>query len=185
MLFRSAMDNIWWLNNDVQKALASAGSVFKNYELIDTQWPVPQTYKTPQPETVFSVRPIPLGNTTMESFVQPTSTCMGCHSTARTVNANNFVSSDFSFTLNNALPTQPASCKVIPPPTATPIPGKSTKWDQDNWSQILYGYALARQTYEMLPNNVPKAKLHCSSCHLNVGGNSDAAWWAEIGRAHV
>ncbi|MFS8085497.1 MAG: c-type cytochrome [Acidobacteriota bacterium] len=176
-----AVDNVRLLNSEVRNALTKANSVFQYYELVNTQWPIPHIYTTSPtpPETVFTVRPVPLGNTTMESFVQPTSSCMGCHSTARTVNANNFVSSDFSFTLNNALPLQ-TNCKVIPPPTATPIPGKSTKWDQDNWDNILYGYALARQTYEMLPNYVPKAKLHCASCHLNAGGNSDAAWWADL-----
>ena len=113
-----AVDNVRRLNDDVRQALSAAGSVFQYYELVNTQWPVPQASSTPQPETVFNVRPLALGNTTMESFVQPTSTCMGCHSTARTVNANNFVSSDFSFTLNNAQPAQ-TSCKIIPPPAPT------------------------------------------------------------------
>lgn len=170
-----ALDNIVWLNDDVRKALVSAGSVFQFYELVNTQWPVPLGLTPTKPETVFSVRPFALGNTTMESFVQPTSTCMGCHSTARTVNANNFVSSDFSFTLNNALPSQPASCKIIPAPTK-PV----TEWDKTYWPTIMRGYALANQTYELLPANVPKAKLHCSSCHLNAGANSDAAWWADV-----
>lgn len=174
-----AVDNIALLNTDVRKALASAGSSFQHYQLINTQWPIPQTYQTPQPETVFSVRPLALGNTTMESYVQPTSTCMGCHSTARTVNANNFVSSDFSFTLNNALPLLPASCKIIPAPT-TITPAQRTQWDKDNWHRILKGYALATRTYELLPRFVPKAKLHCSSCHLNAGANSDAAWWVDL-----
>lgn len=173
-----AVDNIALLNKDVFKAMSDTGSIFRYYQLVNTQWPVPKTYKTPQPETRFTVRPVTLGNTTMESFVQPTSTCMGCHSTARTVNQNTFVSSDFSFSLNNAMPLQ-TNCKVIPPPTATPPPHK-TKWDEDNWAKILRGYTLATQTYEQLPKFVPKAKLHCASCHLGAGGNSDAAWWVDL-----
>ena len=169
-----AVDNVRRLNDDVRKALATAGSVLRYYQLINTQWPVPQSSSTPQPETVFNVRPLALGNTTMESFVQPTSTCMGCHSTARTVNANKFVSSDFSFTLNNARPLQ-TSCKVIPPPKQPKTP-----WDRKHWADITRGYALATQTYELLPTFVPTAKLHCSSCHLSAGGNSDAAWWVDL-----
>jgi cytochrome c len=167
-----AVDNVRRLNRDVRKALEEARSVFQYYELINTQWPVPQA--SDNPETVFTVRPLALGNTTMESFVQPTSTCMGCHSTARTVNANNFVSSDFSFTLNNAQPAQ-SNCKVIPPP-AKP----RTMWERTHWAKIMRGYALATQTYELLPTFVPTAKLHCASCHLGAGGNSDAAWWVNL-----
>lgn len=169
---QQAVDNVDWLNDDVRKALKSTGSVFQNYELVNTQWPVPPTYL--KPETAFSVRPTILANTTMESFVQPASTCMGCHSLARTVNQNNFVSSDFSFTLNNAQPRQ-ESCKILPP-LSSPV----TQWDKDNWPAITRGYVIATQTYEQLPQNVPTAKLHCASCHLNAGGNSDAAWWVNL-----
>lgn len=173
---REAVDNVWRLNHDVRKALTGAHTVFQFYELVNTQWPVPQLSNASQPETVFTVRPLALGNTTMESFVQPTSSCMGCHSTARTVNANSFVSSDFSFTLNNAQPVQ-ANCTSIPPPVQKPT---NTKWDNDHWVEITRGYTLATQTYEKLKEFVPTAKLHCSSCHLNAGGNSDAAWWVDL-----
>lgn len=169
---QQAGDNIRLLNTNVQQALATAGSVFKFYELINTQWPLPPTGV--DPSTKFSVLLPALGNTTLESFVQPTSTCMGCHSTARTVNPNNFVSSDFSFTLNNAQPVL-KGCKVIPPPV-TPV----TTFDRLNWSKIMRGYELVTHTYELLPKFVPTAKLHCSSCHLSAGGNSDAAWWVDL-----
>lgn len=172
---QKAVDNVRRLNDDVRDALSQSGSVFQNYGLINTQWPLPRMSSAKPPhETVFDVRPIALGNTTMESFVQPTSSCMGCHSTARTVNANNFVSSDFSFTLNNAQPQQ-QSCKIIPPP-------KKPKglWEHRHWTRIMRGYALATQTYELLPAFVPQAKLHCSSCHLAAGANSDAAWWVDL-----
>ncbi len=169
---QKAVDNIQLLNQNVQQALSKAGTVFQNYELINTQWPLPPT--NTKPATVFSVLLPALANTTMESFVQPTSTCMGCHVTARTVNPNKFVSSDFSFTLNNAQPNL-LSCKIIPPP-ANPV----TTFDRLNWIAIKRGYALATNTYELLPKNVPHAKLHCSSCHLSAGGNSDAAWWVDL-----
>jgi cytochrome c len=165
-------DNVRLLNANVQEALSKAQSVFRYYALINTQWPTPPTNR--QPETVFSVRPLALGNTTMESFVQQTSSCMGCHSTARTVNANRFVSSDFSFTLNNAQPRQ-KSCKIIPPPHRP-----HTEWERTHWAQIKQGYALALHTYEMLPRFVPAAQLHCGSCHLNAGANADAAWWVDL-----
>lgn len=169
---QDAVDNVRVLNQDVQKALQIAGTVFARYELIGTQFPLPPTGL--KPSTSFSVLPAVLGNTTIESFVQPTSTCMGCHSTARTVSPDHFISSDFSFTLNNAQPHL-SSCKVIPPPSQ-PV----TTFDRLNWLIIKRGYALVTNTYELLPQNVPEAKLHCSSCHLNAGGNSDAAWWVDL-----
>ena len=170
------IDNIQLMNTNVQQAMKQQNSVFQFYQLINTQWPVPTATPTPSPSvtTVFNVRPALLGNTTMESFVQPTSTCMGCHSTARTVNPSSFVSSDFTFTLNNAKPTLP-NPNVIPPP-ATPV----TQWDKTNWPAITRGYQVATQTYEQLPQFVPIAKLHCSSCHLNAGGNMTAAWWVNL-----
>lgn len=172
MRIQDAVDNVRVLNQDVQRALKDSGSVFSHYQLINTQFPLPPTGL--KPSTAFSVLPAVLGNTTLESFVQPTSTCMGCHSTARTVNQNRFVSSDFSFTLNNAQPLLPG-CKVIPPPVS-PV----TTFDRVNWARIVRGYELVTNTYELLPQFVPTAKLHCSSCHLNAGGNSDAAWWVDL-----
>ncbi len=172
MNIRDAVDNVRVMNQEVQKTLQAWGSVFAKYELVNTQFPLPPTNL--KPETMFSVLPEVLGNTTMESFVQPTSTCMGCHATARTVNPNRFVSSDFSFTLNNAQPLLPG-CKVIPSP-AKPL----SLFDNANWTTIMRGYELVTHTYELLQKFVPNAKLHCSSCHLNAGGNSDAAWWVDL-----
>lgn len=166
------MDNVQRLNADVQRALKAAGTVFRFYQLVNTQFPVPPTGT--QPTTVINVRPPVLANTTMESFVQRTSTCMGCHSTARTVNPTTFVSSDFTFTLNNALPVQPNPNVIAPP--SRPV----TPWDRQNWAAVTRGYQLTTQTYELLPRYVPRAKLHCSSCHLNAGGNLIAAWWVNL-----
>ena len=106
--------------------------------------------------------------------MQRTSTCVGCHSSARTINPTTFVSSDFTFTLNNAQPL-PSNPNVIAPPRP-PV----TEWDRENWEAIISGYRLATQTYELLPRNVPRAKLHCASCHLNAGGNLTAAWWVNL-----
>jgi cytochrome c len=170
--YLQAVDNVRLLNTEVQQALAKNNSVFRYYQLINTQWPLPpRNTKTP---TVFAAQPAALANTTMESFVQPTSSCMGCHAMARTVNPNQFVSAHFTFTLNNAQPVQ-VNKKVIPPPDKP-----ATRWDRENWEQITRGYKLAINTYEMLPANVPYAKLHCGSCHLNGGANQDAAWWVDL-----
>jgi cytochrome c len=171
-----AVDDVQRLNTDVRRALGTAGTVFRFYQLVGTQVPVPPTGNGPP--TVFTVRPSTLANTTMESFVQGTSSCMGCHATARTVDPMTFVSSDFTFALNNAQPHVP-NPNVIPPPDR-PI----TSWDVENWAAITRGYELATQTYERLPGNVPQAKLHCSSCHLNGGGNQTAAWWVNLRRRY-
>lgn len=163
-------DDVVRLNGDVARALAGAGSVFQHYELVDTQVPVASPYFAPQPETVFGVsRPV-LANTTMETFVQGTSTCMGCHSTARTLRGDAFISSDFSFTLNNAMP-KPKDTRTLPA-ASTP----KTAWDKEHWPQVLRGQAIAARTFELLPQYT-RAKLHCGSCHLSEGRNPDAAWW--------
>jgi len=55
-----------------------------------------------------------------------------------------------------------------------------TAWDQEHWESVMRGYALATNTYELLPENVPVDRLHCSSCHLNAGGNPKSAWWVDL-----
>jgi hypothetical protein len=69
-----------------------AGTPFRNYRLIAPQWPsnpnnpgIPDG--TPTPGTV--------ANVVMESYIQPTSSCMDCHSTARV--PNNLVKTNYSF----------------------------------------------------------------------------------------
>ena len=81
-----------------------AGTVYANYELISPQWPSdplnpgnPQG--TPTPGTV--------ANVTMESYVQPTSSCMDCHSTARTPNSR--TKTNYSFIFLFARTPQPGS----------------------------------------------------------------------------
>jgi cytochrome c len=184
-----AADNIAQLNTDVQKALGAIGSAFSNYNLIGTQWPLPTTENLPP--TVFAAVPALLGNTTLETFAQNTSSCMGCHSISRTLSPERFVSADFSFTLNNAQPrprgawcenveaSESCSDSILPPPRAP-----QTTWDVENWSEILAGYAYATQTYELTNPRYVESRLHCSSCHLDAGGNRSAAWWVGMWQAY-
>jgi hypothetical protein len=78
------------INKTVQ---AKFGATFvKYYELVGTQWPSDPSdpgnpLGTPTPNV--------LANVTMESYIQPTSSCMACHSTA--VSGSNRYKSDFSF----------------------------------------------------------------------------------------
>ncbi len=161
-----SIDNIQRLNHDMQKALHPAP--LANYMLINTQWPLAALAapadKGRAPHTVFKVRPELLGNTTLESFIQDTSSCMGCHSMARTQRPGRFVSSDFTFVLNDAAPS-------LPNPLVMPGPVQS-----EVAAQVWHGHQLVNKTYEMLPSNA-KAKLHCSSCHLDGGRNVNAAWF--------
>lgn len=129
------------------------------YFLVSTQWPA----SSGTPSTVFTVTPPLLANTTLETFIQPTSSCMGCHAMARTVRQATFVSANFTFTLNDAGPT----LKPLPP--FTPLHPKS--WGVKRAKEITLN------TYEMVPPPHVVAKLHCGSCHLNAGTNVRAAWW--------
>ena len=67
------------------------GSVWANYQLISTQW---ATGGAPQGT------PTPLANVTMETFIQPNASCLGCHKQATT--ADGGASADFSFLLGEA-----------------------------------------------------------------------------------
>jgi cytochrome c len=174
-----AVDNVAQLNRDMAAALARKGSVFRFYELISTQWPVPSS----GPATVFDVFPRLLGNTTLETYIQETSSCMGCHAVAGTDRQTAWLSADFTFTLNNAWPNPnltptdprpnrvPRGARIIPPP-ARP----ATAWDLAHWNDVIAGYELATRTYEILPAHTG-ARLHCSSCHLGAGRDPQAAWW--------
>ncbi len=166
---KQALDNVVELNKTIQAGLKN--SVWQNYELVNTQWPLPKVKTDTTPETVFQVNPALLANTTMETYIQKTSSCMGCHALARSVNPNQYASADFTYTLAYAQP-QPPSTQIIPSPNK-PV----SAWDTEHWNSILRGYQLTTQTYELLPANVPVAKLHCQSCHLNAGGNLKASAW--------
>ncbi len=66
------------------------GSVWENYELVSTQW---ATGGAPA-----GTPPI-LANTTLETYIQPNSSCMGCHKGATTTAGT---PADFSFLLGEA-----------------------------------------------------------------------------------
>jgi cytochrome c len=187
--FDQAVDNIAQLNRDMQKALRGAKTPLQYYELVSTQWPdVTAPGVQGQPPTVFDAVPALLGNTTLETYIQDTSSCMGCHAVAGTDRTPQWASADFTFTLNdawpnpNTTPTNPEPDRV--PRTVRPIPPPSeprTPWDRDNWAAITLGYRIATQTYELLPQNVG-SKLHCSSCHLGAGRDPEASWWVGMQR---
>lgn len=184
-----AVDNIAQLNRDMQKALREAGTPLQHYELVSTQWPdITAPDVQGQPATVFDVAPALLGNTTLETYIQNTSSCMGCHAVAGTDRSPDWVSADFTFTLNdawpnpNTTPTNPEPDQV--PRTVRPIPPPSkprTAWDRENWDAITLGYRLAIRTYELMPEDVG-SKLHCSSCHLGGGRDPEASWWVGMKR---
>ncbi len=171
-LLNAAVDNIVQLNSDVQKSLAQTGSPLSNYGLVNTQWPMHNPKKTTK--TDFQVFPSLLGNTTMESFSQDTSTCMGCHVMSRTLNPDHYVSGDFSFTLNNAEPRpKGATCvgveasescndKLLNPPPK--LPPNSEIWIDP---KVQHGYAVATQTYEVVGSQNVGNKLHCHGLYTN------------------
>lgn len=70
-----------------------AGSVWANYHLIGSQWSVVLDQPFPQP--IIGI-PAVLGNTTLETYIQPTASCINCHNFAQTAFAQ---PSDFSFVL--------------------------------------------------------------------------------------
>jgi len=74
-----------------QKALHD--TPWQYYQLIGTQFPV----KNPQPNL--------LANAVMETYIQPQSSCIDCHSTAKSLTKEN---SDFSFLLLDTAPPGPS-----------------------------------------------------------------------------
>lgn len=187
----AAVDNLVRLNGDMKRGLAPVGTPLQHYELVSTQWPVPASAGVaPQPSTVFSVLPALLGNTTLETYIQDTSSCMGCHAVAGLDRRTKWVSADFTFTLNDAYPNPNITPTNPPPdevPTYTrplPVPTKPvTPWDQSHWADIERGYQIATRTYEMLPKYVG-SKLHCASCHLGGGRDPLSAWWVGMRQAY-
>lgn len=69
-----------------------SGTPFQYYQLIAPQWPAdPNDPGNPEG----SPTPGTVANAVMESYIQPTSSCMACHSTART--PNDRIKTDYSF----------------------------------------------------------------------------------------
>lgn len=203
-----AVDDVAQLNQDVRATLAGLDSRFQFYELVGTQWAPPPRRVEPTGSSPlraahdphgphaaaraeFDAVPPLLANTTMETFSQETSTCMGCHAMARTLDPRRFVSADFSFTLNNAQPRPrgalcndveaSVSCSdsILPPPQKP-----RDAWEREHWAEILAGYRFATETYELIGPRYVGARLHCESCHLNGGGNRDAAWWVDMAKVY-
>jgi hypothetical protein len=81
-----------------------AGTRFANYRLIAPQWPT-----DPDDPGVPDGAPTPatVANVVMESYIQPTSSCMDCHSTARVPNGR--IKTDYSFIFLFAQPSAPAA----------------------------------------------------------------------------
>lgn len=188
---KQAVDDIKQLNLDVQNALGKSSPspfkpmidpVFQYYELVNTQWSVVQdeSYEENKTDIKAAIPPI-VANLTMESYVQQTSTCIGCHSTARTINPDKFVSSDFTFVLshNPGMPTLEPECQVNPPVKPEMTNEENRNWELENWEKIMRGSQLLENTYEELPY-FTNTKLHCTSCHLNGGGDPNAAWWVPM-----
>ena len=180
----AALDDVVTLNRDVRRALEATRSPLASYELVNTQWPYrPDGTPADAPATVFEVEPPRLGNTALETYIQRSSSCMGCHALAATQRLDGYVSADFSFTLNAAWP-HPFTDSTRPPPDVLPRDPRAlpapvepkTAWEREHWSAVVAGHRLTTATYELLPGFVGN-RLHCGSCHLGAGGDPAAAWW--------
>ncbi|NBF03344.1 hypothetical protein GV819_13680 [Pseudomonas sp. Fl5BN2] len=79
------------LNSQFQSAPQVQASVFKYYQLITTQWSSPPNPGSPSGQ----LTPELSANVTMESYIQPSSSCTNCHSMATPI--NNPHKSDFSY----------------------------------------------------------------------------------------
>ncbi len=92
------------LNTIWQSKLTSLESVFANYKLVGTQWMVPSDGTPP---AVKINAPFYLGNTTAETYMQESSSCISCHNFAgiqyvTTAKDTVHISTDFSFTFGYA-----------------------------------------------------------------------------------
>ncbi|WP_353573186.1 hypothetical protein [Candidatus Albibeggiatoa sp. nov. BB20] len=171
------------LNARKQQHLATREGykVLAHYQMMSAQWPLPKSPHDTTPNTAFDVRPPFSTNTTMETFAQESSSCMGCHVMSRTMRPDEFISADFSFTLNNAHP-QPseAICDKYSYSNSLSCSNDLILFDKTKATPgQQQGFDLVTNTYEMLPDNVGN-RLHCASCHLHAGGDPQAAWWVGL-----
>jgi hypothetical protein len=127
----NSTNNIGCLNQAVWDAIRKVNpkSVFLNYELVNVVWPnnnqmtqgptyTPLSQGDPQPKTI-------VANTTMETYVQTTLSCLDCHSFAATAGITDTVkvtrakapgsdstnASDYSFLFGEAQMPSHATCK--------------------------------------------------------------------------
>lgn len=158
--------------NEAASALVrtSGPSWLANMQLIGAQWALPPTSAN-SPKTVFTPAPKLLGNTTLESYIQESSSCIGCHAMARTLRLDRTVDADFLFSINNAGSAPPETRVVAAPDCPSADAGTPAE------SAVCRGLRYASRTYELLPDFVG-SKLHCGSCHLDAGRRRGAAWWA-------
>jgi cytochrome c len=180
------------INRKMHRRYKKYHSVLQHYRLMSAQWPLP-TSTTPEKPTVFHAQPPFSANTTMETFAQKTSSCMGCHVMSRTMKPDQFVSGDFSFTLNNAHP-KPAGAVCDSYSYSNSIgcsdetilfnPKDLASYPIAQAKQITQGHQLTSHTYEKLPTHVGN-KLHCRSCHLHAGGVPEASWWVNMRAAYT
>jgi hypothetical protein len=81
------------VNTSVQDSLRKANSIWANYELVGIQWAKDDT-------RIGNPILTNLGNTSMETFNQTASSCIGCHAFARSSNPTH--DSDFSWVMGRA-----------------------------------------------------------------------------------
>ncbi|MCV6636325.1 c-type cytochrome [Candidatus Albibeggiatoa sp. nov. NOAA] len=171
------------LNTIQQQHLATQAGykVLANYQLMSAQWPLPKRPHDTTPETVFDVQPTFSANTTMETFAQESSSCMGCHVMSRTMRPDEYISGDFSFTINNAHPQpEEAICNKYSYSNSLSCSNELILFDKTKSTPGQQkGHDLVTNTYKMLPDNVGN-RLNCSSCHLHAGGDPQAAWWVGL-----
>lgn len=76
------------------------GTVWANYKLVGTQWQFGATDAPPFTPT--PPAPHHLANTTMETFIQGTSSCIDCHKAAKIKYQDTITTTDFSFLFGHA-----------------------------------------------------------------------------------
>jgi cytochrome c len=140
-----------------------------NMQLIGAQWTLPPSSTSTRNALVFPA-PALLGNTSLESYIQDSSSCVGCHAMARTLRVDRTIAADFLFSLSHA-GSAPPETQLVAAPACPPVNGGPSD------DSVCRGQQYASRTYELLPEFVG-AKLHCSSCHLDTGRRRGAAWWA-------
>ncbi|WP_299887846.1 hypothetical protein [uncultured Lacinutrix sp.] len=86
------------LNSIWQSKLKALGSVFANYKLVGTQWMLPLD----APPFSKINAPFFLGNTTAETYMQDSASCISCHDFATVKYNGETIKTDFSFLFSKA-----------------------------------------------------------------------------------
>lgn len=102
---------------------AAPDSVWQHYELIGTQWPANPKDFHPEQLEFGDPTPTVLSNSTLETYIQPTSSCIGCHG-GRAHLADNFHTfPDFTFLLAHACHRLEREVDVLRKPCAALVLG--------------------------------------------------------------